>query len=78
MIWTPAPVGAGFVSGCHSDDVWGASAAAKSELLRWGMGVSRGSDWALAMSIQVSNQTNEIVSSVRAQIFLRFMFPSSM
>src|SRR6516164_6535385 len=77
MIWIPALDGAGFVSDCHADGVWGASAAAGSERLRWGMGLSRGSDCALAKSIQVSNQTNEIVSSVRAQIFLRFMLAPS-
>jgi hypothetical protein len=64
------------VSACQADGVWRASAAtARSEPPRGGMGFSRGSDCARAMSIQVSNQTDEIVSSGRAQMFLRFIFP---
>jgi hypothetical protein len=78
MSWTPlGPDGAWFVSGCHGDRVSWATAAAGAEALRGEGGVSRGSDCALTMSGRVSNQTNEIAISVKAQMFLPFIFPPS-
>src|ERR1700729_2480749 len=78
MIWMPlGPDGAWFISGCHGDDESGASAAAGAELLRGGMGVSRGSDCALAKLRRGSTQADKIASRVKAQMFLHFMFPPS-